>query len=77
VGSERNLPKAPVAASATASIAYLHEDSGFFSRRSTSFLLVVGLHAALFYALVSTQAAFDPPLTRPPVTARRALFRSY
>ncbi|HEY0801562.1 MAG TPA: energy transducer TonB [Steroidobacteraceae bacterium] len=51
IAHEHRTSSAPVAASATASIAYLHEDSGFFSRRSTSFLLVVGLHAALFYAL--------------------------
>jgi TonB family protein len=34
-------------------IANLHDDSGFFARRSTTFLMVVCLHIALFYALMT------------------------
>jgi len=48
--------KVPAAASATGDkimTAYAQHDSSFFSRRTTVFLLIVGLHAVLIYGLVT------------------------
>jgi protein TonB len=56
IAHEYRASSVPVASSAMGEklmIANLHSDSGFFARRSTTFLLVVCLHIALFYALMT------------------------
>jgi len=37
-------------------VSYLHNDSGIFSRRSSTFLLVAGVHIALLYGLITNLA---------------------
>jgi periplasmic protein TonB len=56
ITQEHCAQKVPAAASATGSkimTAHAQHDSSFFSRRTTAFLLIVCLHAALIYALVT------------------------
>jgi TonB family protein len=56
IAHEHRASSVPVTSSAMgekAMIASLHNDSGFFARRSTTFLMVVCLHIALFYALMT------------------------
>jgi len=56
IAHEHRASSVPVASSAMGQklmIANLHNDSRFFARRSTTFLLVVCLHIALFYALMT------------------------
>jgi periplasmic protein TonB len=57
IAYEHRPASAPVVTSAMGEklmIAYAHNDSRFFARRSITFLLVVGLHIALFYALMTS-----------------------
>ena len=56
IAHEHRASSVPVTGSAMGEkvmIANLHDDSRFFARRSTAFLLVVCLHIALFYALMT------------------------
>jgi TonB family protein len=51
IAREHAFASAPAAATATGNIAILREEPGLLSGRSTSFLLVILLHAVVFYAL--------------------------
>jgi TonB family protein len=51
IAREHGFAAAPVAASATGNIAILREEPSLLSGRSSSFILVILLHAVVFYAL--------------------------
>jgi TonB family protein len=51
IAREHAFVSAPAAATATGNIAILREEPGLLSGRPTSFLMVVLLHAVVFYAL--------------------------
>jgi TonB family protein len=56
IAYEHRPASAPVVTSATGEklmIAYAHNDSGLFARRSTTFMLVVCFHIVLFYVLMN------------------------
>ncbi|MDB6091721.1 MAG: hypothetical protein JWN85_4505 [Gammaproteobacteria bacterium] len=56
ITNEHCAPKVPATASATGHkviATYPQHDSSFFSRGATAFLLIVGLHGALIYALTT------------------------
>lgn len=69
IAHEHRVSSVPVTGStlgAKLMIAHLHNDSKFLVRRSTTLFLVIGLHIALFYALMTGLAfniikASDPP----------------
>jgi TonB family protein len=47
--------------------AYAEHDSGYFSRRSSTFFLVVFLHAVLFYGVVTTLSRIQGSANPPPL----------
>jgi periplasmic protein TonB len=51
IAREHAFASSPAAATATGNIDILHEEPGLLSGRPTSFLMVVLLHAVVFYAL--------------------------
>jgi hypothetical protein len=53
-GSRRRVPAASSAAAARGYITLADRNVGYFSRRSGALFLVAGLHAALFYGLITT-----------------------
>jgi TonB family protein len=81
IAREYALSTAPAAASAHANVAILREEPGLLAGRSTSFLLVVLLHAVVFYALFVSLGptlirsivppalvpSFDPPHPADPI----------
>jgi TonB family protein len=67
IALEHRTSSVPVSASTVGNIAYLHEDSGFLSRRTISFFLVVCLHAALFYALMISLGSTFTKAIKPPL----------
>jgi periplasmic protein TonB len=61
IAREHAFAAAPSAATAAGNIAILREEPGLLSGRSTSFLMVILLHAVVFYALF---LGLGPTLTR-------------
>jgi periplasmic protein TonB len=56
IALEYSAPQVPATASATGNkimTAYVQHDSTFFSRRTTVFVLIVGLHVVMIYALMN------------------------
>jgi periplasmic protein TonB len=62
IAREHAFASAPAAATATGNIAILREEPGLLSGRSTSFLMVILLHAVVFYALF---LGLGPTFTKP------------
>jgi TonB family protein len=75
-----NIPVASAAMGPKVTLGYVRDESGIFARGSITFFLVVGLHIALFYGLMTGLAfsiikeipiSFQTPLLEPP--QKRAL----
>ncbi|MEA3173133.1 MAG: periplasmic protein TonB [Gammaproteobacteria bacterium] len=68
IAREHGLATATAAATATGNIAILREEPSLLSGRSTSLLLVILLHAVVFYALfVSLGSKFIKSIAPPPL----------
>jgi TonB family protein len=68
IAREHAFAPAPAAATATGNIAILREEPGLLSGRPTSFLMVVLLHAVVFYALfLGLGPTFTKTMTPPPL----------
>jgi periplasmic protein TonB len=67
IAREHAFATAPAAASATGNIAILREEPGLLSGRSSSLILVILLHAVVFYALfVSLGSTLIKTISPPP-----------
>lgn len=68
IAREHGLAAAPAAASATGNIAILRDEPGLLSGRSSSLILVILLHAVVFYALfVSLGPTLIKTISPPPL----------